>query len=114
MSELSKLAGKSKKVRIGEIELEIKPLSVSDMDLMMNLSKEGPEQIESMKTLIKKVLNDAIPDATDEEIDNVAVEHIMTIMEAIMEVNNLDTKTGITPEQIEKIKEKQKKAGIVK
>ena len=81
MSELSLLAGKGKKFKVGELELEIKPLSMQNIDLMMSLGKEGPEQAEAMKTLIT--------DATEEELDNVSVEHLNAIMEAITEVNNL-------------------------
>ena len=107
ISELSKLVGKGKKVKIGDIEIEVKPLSVSDMDLMMDLSKEGPEQIAAMKTLINKVLKQAVPDTTDEEIENIAVEHIMKIMEAIMEANNLGD-TSDKKELLNKIKSRQK------
>ena len=105
ISELSKLVGKGKKVKIGDIEIEVKPLSVSDMDLMMDLSKEGPEQIKAMKTLINKVLKQAVPDTTDEEIKNIAIEHIMKIMEAIMEVNQLEEIKD--KDFMKKIKEKQ-------
>ena len=102
MSELSKLAGKGKKIKIGEIELNIKPLTVNDMDLMMAMSKEGSsEQLEAMRELVKKVLKEAVPDSTDEEINNVSVEHLTSIMEAISEVNGLEKKEN---ELIKKIK----------
>ena len=52
MSELSKLVGKGKKVKIDEVEIEIKPLSVRDMPIMMKLGQEGispTEQAEAMR-----------------------------------------------------------------
>lgn len=107
ISELSKLAGKGKKVKIGEIEIEIKPLSISNMDLMMKLGKEGEDQASAMRELITQVLKESVPDSTDEEIANVSVEHIQTIMEAITEVNNLEKPKGEN-DIIAKIKERQK------
>ena len=108
MSKLSQLAGKGKKMKIGEIELEIKPLSVSDMDLMMNLGKEGSqEQIESMRTLVTKVLKDSVPDATDEEIKNVSIEHLQKIMEGIMEVNQLEGVNTDDKQFLENMKKRQ-------
>jgi len=107
MSDLAKLAGKGKKVKIGELEIEVKPLTVSDVDLMMGLGKEGVEQASAIKQLIKRVLEDAVPDASDEEIENVSVEHMQQIMEAIIEVNNLETPSA-EKEIIAKIKNKTK------
>ena len=93
MSKIGLLAGKAKKFKIGkgdnQIELEIKPLSVSDMDLMMKLGKEETQQ-EATEELLDKVLKQACPDATEEEIKGISVEHLQSIMEAIMEANGMD------------------------
>ncbi len=99
MSKIGLLAGKAKKFTIGKggdaIELEIKPLSVSDMDLMMKLGKEETQQ-EATDELLKKVLKQACPDATEEEIAGISIEHLTSIMEAIMTVNGMDKNDGNT------------------
>ncbi len=105
MSKIGLLAGKGKKVNIGEIEIEIKPLSVSDMDLMMKLGKEET-QTKATKELFDKVLKQAVPDATDEEIAGISIEHLTSIMEAIMEVNGIDKNTNT--QFLADIKAKQK------
>ena len=104
MSRLAQLAGKGKKFKIGGIELEIKPLTVSDMDLMTRLGKEDAT---AMKELIAKVLKDSVPDATDDEVDKMSVEHVTKLMEAIMEVNNLEMDKS-KQNFLEEIKKKQK------
>ncbi len=92
MSKLGKLVGEGKEVKIGEITLDIKPLTVSSLPLLMQIGdKEHPEeQAEAMKEVIKRTLKDSVPDATDEEIDKISFEYILPLMDIIMEVNNVD------------------------
>jgi len=107
MSKLSKLVGKSSLVTIGDIQLEIKPLSVSSFDLISGLASENKEeQMECMKKLINQTLKDAVPDATDEEIENISLEHTLVLMEKIMEVNKLEP--NVDKEFIEKLKKKDR------
>jgi len=91
MSKLSKLLGKSKTYTIGEVELEIKPRTLSDIDLIMDMDNDE-KRGQAMKELVKRTLKDAVPDATDDEIDKVAFEHFKVLSEAIVEVNNLNAK----------------------
>jgi hypothetical protein len=105
MSELTKLFGKGKKVKLGDIEIEIKPLTVSSLPLMMQMGSEDKEkQAEAIKELIHTSLKDAVDDATDEEIDRIPIEHIMTIMEAVMEVNKLEEMDEAKKQFLEKLK----------
>ena len=92
MSKLNALLGKAKVFKIGEVELEIKPLTVHDLELF-NIDQNMPleQQVASTKKLISKVLKDSVPDATEEEINNIAIEHLEPLMNAIMEVNKLST-----------------------
>ncbi|MHA1876688.1 MAG: hypothetical protein ACTSUC_09630 [Promethearchaeota archaeon] len=89
MSELSKLIGKSQTFKIGEIELEIAPLTLADIDLVVNL-QDAEKQGEAMKELIKRTLKISIEDATDEEIDKISFKHFKELSEAIVEVNGLN------------------------
>ena len=88
MSKLSKLLGKPKTFTIGGVELEIKPRTLSDIDLIMGMDNDE-KRGEAMKELIKRTLQDAVPDATDDEINNIAFEHFKVLSEAIVEVNGL-------------------------
>ncbi len=91
MSKLSKLLGKPKTFTIGEIELEIKPRTLSDIDLIMGMDNDE-KRGDAMKELMKRTLKEAVPDATDDEINNIAFEHFKVLSEAIMEVNGLSVK----------------------
>ena len=88
MSKLSKLMGKSKKVVIGGEELELKPLTVDNLDLMMDLENES-KRANAMKEIIKVTLKGAVPDATPEEINSVGIEYFKDLSDAIMDVNGL-------------------------
>ena len=88
MSKINSLIGEPKTFKIGDIELEFKPRTLKDIDLIMDISIEE-KRGEAMKELIKRTLKDAVPDATDEEIDNVAFQYFQVLSESIIEVNGL-------------------------
>ncbi len=89
MSRLSNLVGKSQTFTIADVELEIKPRTVEDIDLIMDLADEA-KKAGAMKELVKRTLKDAVPDATDEEISAIGFEHFNEITKAIVKVNGLD------------------------
>ena len=99
MSKLERLFGKSKVITIGDVELEIKPLTVKDLNLVMDMGEES-KRTEATKQLIKLTLKQAVPDSNDEEIDKISFEHTNNLMNAILEVNGLDRQTS----DIDKIK----------
>jgi aconitase B len=105
MSDLGKLAGKTKKVHVGGHEIEIQPLSASDLNLMYELGeKKGAEQADLIKQLIVK----SIPDATDEEVNKMSVEYLTDLQEEMMKINNLDSeKAKEKAKFLEEIKKKQ-------
>ncbi len=92
MSKLDKLVGKGKEIEIGGIHIDIKPLSVSSLPLLMQIGDESDKeaQAKAMMEVVSRTLKDGVPDATEEEIQNISLEHITKLMEAIMEVNQLD------------------------
>ena len=88
MSELGSLSGSPKTYKIGTLDLSFKPRTLGDIDLIFDLSdekKKGP----AMRELIKRTLKDAVPSATDQEIDNVAFKYFKDLSEAIADVNGL-------------------------
>ena len=88
MSKLTSLIGKAKSFKIGDIELELKPLKFADMNLLADLDDDS-KRITAMQEIIKITLKQAVPDATDEEINEIGVTHLMDLSKAIAEVNGL-------------------------
>ena len=89
MSKLSTLVGKSKTFTIGGIEMELKPRTLKDMDLLVELSEEG-KKANALKKLVSMTLKESVPDATDEEIENIGIQYFKELSEAIVEVNGLN------------------------
>ena len=95
MSELSKLQGKSKTYKIGELDLEFKPLTLDEMSLFdIDQNASTTDQMKASKELISKVLKQAVPDATDEEINNIGMQYMQELMDAIMDINGLKEQRG--------------------
>ena len=91
MSKLSKLMGKSKEVIISGETFMFKPLTVDNLDLMMNLENEN-KRANAMKEIISLTLKEAVPDATPEEIKGIGIKHFKALSDAIMDVNGLSGK----------------------
>jgi len=90
MSKLSQLQGKPKTYKLGEVDLEIKPLKLDDMNLFtMDQNATSKEQTENSLKLIHKVLTESVPDSTEEERKNVGIAYMEDLMNAIMDVNGL-------------------------
>jgi len=89
MSRLSKLLGKPKEYEIEGEKFVFKPLTVENIDLIMDLESDT-KRASAMKQIIKLTLKEACPEATDEEIKKVALGHFKQLTEAIMEVNGLN------------------------
>lgn len=89
MSRLSKLAGKPKEYEIEGEKFTFKPLKVDNLDLVMDLQSED-KRASSMTQIIKLTLKDAVPDSTDVEIDNIAIQYFKVLSDAILDVNGLD------------------------
>jgi len=99
MSRLRQLIPKSQKIKIGDIEFDIKPLKFKDLVRIVEMSdKENRSEKEIMEFVIFRTLRDSIPEgeASDEElkeeINNLSAEYIKEIMEVINKVNGLDKK----------------------
>ena len=90
MSKLSLLQGKGKVFMIGELELELKPLMLDDLELFnVDEKASAEEQMKVAKAMIAKTLKVSVPDATDEEINSIGLNYMTELMEAVTEVNGL-------------------------
>lgn len=88
MSKLSQFTGKPKVYVVGGVELELRPRTMKDLDIIMALADES-KQSEAFLQLIKVTLQEAVPDATQDEIDNMGLAHFKELSEAILDVNGL-------------------------
>jgi len=101
MGTLSKFLGNPKEIEIDGNKLTIHPLKVKDMEMF---AKQNPTE-EEVKTIGRKIVKLSIPDATDEEVENLSMDAFVKIMDEINKLN------GFKNEQLESIKEKIAAAG---
>lgn len=93
MSKLSNLVGKSQTFTIGEVELELKPLKMENLDLFAEL-EDKTTMVNAMRKIIAITLKEAVPDATDDEIANLGITYVGEISKAIVKVNGLKNVSG--------------------
>ena len=91
MSKLNRLMGDSEIVELNGEKFEIKPLTMKDISLFVDLG-DDKKRAEAMVTLISKVMKQAVPDATDEELNNISVEYLEPLTNVIMKVNGMESK----------------------
>jgi len=89
MSKLSKLLGQTKVVKIGDEEIGLKPLTISDIEIV-NDSQVPEKAPGAIREIIRRTLKRSVPDATDEEIENIGLTHFEALVNAVFEVNGLE------------------------
>ncbi len=96
MSKLAALQGKSQTFKIGDVKLELKPLTVDELELF-SIDENAPveKQMESSKKLISTILRKSVPDATEDEIKGISLEHLNDLMTAVMKLHNLEKSSGM-------------------
>ena len=94
MGSLNKFLGKPKEIEIDGEKIIIHPLKVKDMHLFSN-QNASDEQKAKMSTDILRL---SIPDADEEEINNLPVEVFVKLMEEINKLN------GFTNEDIDSLR----------
>ena len=89
MSRLERLFAKPKEIEIGGEKLNISPLTVEHIDLLMDL-EDKDKRANALKKIVKITLKNAVPEATDDEVNKVAIKYFKELTQAIMEVNGLN------------------------
>jgi len=94
LSILGKLSGKSLKVKIGDVDLELKPLKFKEREVLEKVfsTTEGKVQIDAIMDFIRKVLVNSYPDATKEELDDISFEHFTELSQAVLKVHGMEAK----------------------
>ena len=94
MGTLSKFLGTPKEIEIKGEKVTIHPLKVKDMKAF---SKQNPTE-EEIAQMGKQIIKLSIPEATDDEIENLEMEVFVKIMGEINKLN------GFKDERLEHIK----------
>jgi len=94
MGALSKFLGTPKEIEINGEKLIIQPLKVKDMELF---AKQNPTQTE-IREMSTKIIKLSIPEATEEEIENLDMDSFVKIMDEINKLN------GFKDERLDAIK----------
>ena len=89
MSKLADLRSKGEKVILSNgLELEIRPMSLGSEADIAELQADN-KIFQAISVMVKGAIKIAIPDATDEEIDNLNKEDLKVITETVLKVNGL-------------------------
>ena len=95
--------GKPQQFSIGGEELMFKPLTMKHIDLLMAAGNDNQEkQAKALAQIMRITLKEAVPDASEEEIEGVAINHFQELSDAIMEVNSLSNDRVKSPETSKK------------
>ena len=91
MSELKELAAKTHKHKIGSIEIDFVPFKLDETELF-SVDEKAPveEQMKQTKIMLKAWLKKSVPDATDEELDGISLEHLPRLLEIFYKVHKVE------------------------
>ena len=81
--------GKPKEYTIAGEKFLFKPLTVKELDLFLDMGTES-KKAAAMKKIVSISLKQAVPEATDEEIESIGVEFFEQITSAILDVNGMN------------------------
>jgi len=97
VSVIGKLSGKSLEVEIGGEKLTLKPLKFKERSALakMTAAATNDKQMESIVDFIRKVLQNSYPDTTEEELDNISLEHFESLTKAIMKLHGMEIEGDI-------------------
>lgn len=88
MSRISQLYGKPEKVTINDVEFDIHPFTIDELDEIGAFSDKA-NNADATKKMIRIVLKKGFPDATEEEISKVPADVVLKLAEHVARINNL-------------------------
>jgi len=88
MTRIERFLGRPKKVIIGGEEVEIKPLTIKNLDIIMDMG-DPEKKAEATKKLLVTTLEKSFPDDKD-KIEDFSLEFMEELMNAILKVNNIE------------------------
>jgi hypothetical protein len=91
MSKIEKFLAKPQEVEIGGEKYMLKPFTVNDMSMMTRMgSKDENIQSKAIQEAIFKIMKQIDSEATQEQVNDVSIQFLEEIMNAISKINNLD------------------------
>lgn len=92
MSKLGDLKAVGEKVTLTNgMELTIRPITISDEIEVAEFQAED-KFFQALTVMVKNAIKKAVPDATDEEIDELNKEDLKALTDVVLRVNGLDKK----------------------
>jgi len=89
MSKLKELMAKGETITLSNgLELEIKPMSLETEAEIGELYEEK-KVMKAMSLMVKQAIKEAIPDATEEEINQLNKKDLKLITKKVLEINGL-------------------------
>lgn len=102
MSKLERFLGKPKKVVIAGEELELKPLTVKNLDIIVDLGSDD-KRADAMRRLVVTTLKKSFPDEPEANFEDFSMEYFEDLVKGILAVNNLE----VPEEKLKKAIEEQ-------
>jgi len=96
MSRLQRFLGRPQKFLINGEEMELKPLTVKDLDIILDLGDDKKRNA-ALQQVISRTLRRSFPEEPEEEIEKIGLQHFEELVSAIMKVNNLEGKKKAEP-----------------
>ena len=91
MSKLSDLVSKGKNVTLSNgLVIEIKPITLKE-EIEISEFQKKEEYAKAIAFMVTNAIKRAIPEATDEEIDNLNKEDIKLLSEEVLLINGLSS-----------------------
>lgn len=110
MGKLERFASKPKEYNLAGEKVQLKPLTLDKLSLITKLdSRDESTRNSALKELLTIYLKQVDPEATDEEIDNVSLEFLNELQEAMLDVNGL-SEPKEEKSKVEKLKEQAQNA----
>lgn len=99
MSKIERFLGKPKIVKIAGEDVELKPLTVKNIDIIMKLGSEKTRS-EGMKELVVATLKKSFP---DDKVEDFSLEYFEDLINGIMEVNNIQVSEELKKKAMEEM-----------
>jgi hypothetical protein len=87
--DITKLIGQSKEYDISGTKLVLRPLTLEELPLILKTQKEDV-QADALKEIVFKTLQKSYEGITKEEVEKISIEHFKPLIDAIIDVNNLN------------------------
>ena len=107
MGKIDRFLAKPMEIELAGQKEMLKPFTLSDLPILTKMGSKDPEvSATAMSQAIKKLLKQIDPEATDVQLEDVSIDHLEELANAIAKVNNLDVESG-KADFLKRVKEKQ-------